>query len=336
MAQSSRPQAGNILANPTYVDSGPYTEAQWGSQLFRKVFTTDQQATQGPLLGVDNELAVTFGVGTHNVYVASGAGFCNGHFFENTASVAITVNAPAGGTRQDYVCMVENNANAGLPAGLATNYNTEGNATIPPYSCRLAVVKNGPANFSQTANLYMVRLATLNTQVGYIGSITDVRVFCQYATDLQDNVVTTTKILDSAVTTDKITDLNVTTPKIADDAVDIDKIGDQVLGITARQGGSANNWTTYGTTTYIPEDVRMQCGSVRWTGGAATSGSVTVNFPVAFGQIPLVWAIAGGGKPRIGVSVTMITLTRFDLTWRDNSDSTQTAITFYWQAIGAE
>jgi hypothetical protein len=219
MAQSSRPQAGNVTANPTYVDSGPYTETQWGAQLFRKLFTTDEHATQGVLLGVDNGLACTFGTGTHNVYVNTGAGMCNGHFFENTASVTIAVEAPGGGSRTDYVCMVENNTGGALSAGnLPIIYNTEGGASIPPYSCRLAVVKNCPANYTQNNALWMTRLATLNTQAGYIGGITDNRVYCQYATDLQDGVVETEKIADSAVTTLKIDDDAVTPAKIPDRA----------------------------------------------------------------------------------------------------------------------
>lgn len=213
MAQSSRPQAGNVNTFPTYVDAGPYTADQW-ARMYRKLLTTDQHTTQGPLLGVNNELAVTFGVGTLNVYVNTGAGICNGHFLENTASVTIAVTPPAGGARTDYVCMVENNSNAAIAPG--ATYNTEGGASIPPYSCRLAVVRNGPVNFTQTNLLYMVRLATINTQAAYIGSITDNRVFCQFATDLQDNVVTTTKILNLAVTTAKINDDAVIPSKIPD------------------------------------------------------------------------------------------------------------------------
>ena len=48
MAQSSRPQPGNINSSATYVDSGPYSGNQWAS-LFRVLFTGDQEATQGVL-----------------------------------------------------------------------------------------------------------------------------------------------------------------------------------------------------------------------------------------------------------------------------------------------
>lgn len=316
MAQSSRPQAGNILVQPTYVDSGPYNEDQWGARLFRKVFTTDQQATQGVLLGVDNELAVTFGVGTLNVYVATGAGFCNGHFFENTASVTIVVDAPAGGTRQDYVCMVENNRNTGIPAGAATNYNTEGNATIPPYSCRLAVIKNGPANFSQTATLFMTRLATLNTQAAFIGAITDNRVFCQYATDLQNNVVTTTKILDLAVTKAKLADV--------------------YLELIARQGGSATAWNTAGTTNYTltaPTSVVTQVGAIT----TAAGGTATITFPVAFSQIPLVYLTIIYGYPNLGAiaNVEVISATQAQIRTQSNAGANISA-QVSWLAIGAE
>lgn len=207
MAQTSRPQAGNVVTFATYEDSGPYTADQW-ARMKSVELTTDQQTTQGPLLGAYKELAVTFGTGTLNVYINTGAGICNGHFFENTTSATIEVTPPDGGSRTDYVCMVENNTGAALDAGVT--FDTEGGAAIPPYSCRLAVVWNGP--ITQTNALWMVKLAELNTQaapapqLGYIGSAKDERVFCQYATDLQDNVVTTNKILNLAVTTAKIDD----------------------------------------------------------------------------------------------------------------------------------
>ncbi len=77
--------------------------------------------------------------------------------------------------------MLENNSNAAISAGAATNYNTEGNADIPPYSARLAVVKDDAANFTQTNTLWMTRLATFTTGAGSFTNFTDVREWCQFA-----------------------------------------------------------------------------------------------------------------------------------------------------------
>lgn len=177
MAQSSRPQPGDKTVTAAYVDAGPYTADEW-ADLFRILFTTDQQATQGVLRGVDNELAPT-NPATRTVNVATGAGFVNGHLLINDAVVAIGVDA--GAARNDALVMLENNSNAAIGAGVATNYNTEGNVDIPPYSARLAVVKNVGANFSQTNTLYMVQLATFTTGAGALTNFTDVRGFCQFA-----------------------------------------------------------------------------------------------------------------------------------------------------------
>ncbi len=177
MAQRSLPQAGDETATPAYVDAGPYTADEW-AEYFRIVFTTDQQATQGVLRGYLNELEPT-SAATRTCYVNTGAGIVNGHMLINDASVTIAVDA--GVARSDSLVMLENNSNAALSAGAAFNYNTEGNADIPPYSARLAVVKDDTANFSQTNTLWMTRLATFTTGAGSFTNFTDVRAWCQFA-----------------------------------------------------------------------------------------------------------------------------------------------------------
>jgi hypothetical protein len=177
MTQSSLPQAGDETLNAAYVDSGPYTGDEW-ADLFRILFTTDQQATQGVLRGVDNEL-IPANPATRTVTIGTGAGIVNGHVLINDASVSIGVDA--GAARDDSLVMLENNSNAAISAGAATNYNTEGNVDIPPYSARLAVVKDDAANFSQTNTLWMTRLATFTTGAGALTSFTDVRAYCQFS-----------------------------------------------------------------------------------------------------------------------------------------------------------
>ena len=155
MAQSSRPQPGNINSSATYVDSGPYSGNQWAS-LFRVLFTGDQEATQGVLKGVWNELVTTHPVANLNLQIDMGSGICNGHWYQNTTAVTITVSAPGGGSRSDTLVLLENNTNAPLTAGPGNAYDTVGNASIPPYSVRLAVVKG--VGITQNLALWMVPL----------------------------------------------------------------------------------------------------------------------------------------------------------------------------------
>lgn len=96
---------------------------------------------------------------------------------------------------------------------------------------------------------------------------------------LADNVVTTAKILDS----------NVTTAKIADDAVTAAKM--QYGMIRGRQGSTTgdNSWQTGGTndTDTSAKSAFIQTGSIALS-GVATGTDVTITFPNAFTQVPLV------------------------------------------------
>ena len=311
MAQSSLPQAGNRNLNVTYVDAGPYTGDQW-SDLFRILFTGDQHATQGVLRGMNNELAATNPAGLQ-IVTATGAGVADGHVFINTAIVTIVVDG--GANRSDALCIVENNTNVAIPAGAATNYNTEGDVSIPPYSARLAVVKNVGANFSQTNVLYMVRLATFVTGVASISNLVDVRDFCAFA---------------SQADTENIADLAVTGAKIAADSVDDTKAGNRVPQFYRRQGGNATDWHTPGTTNYTPGAIRVQMGALVIPG----TGVESVTFPVAFSAPPLVYVtnIYGGGVI-VSAYVTTATYTALRAT---TYAGTLTGTTASWLAIGPE
>lgn len=261
MAQSSRPQAGNITTDPTYVDSGPYAADRWAT-LFRVLFTGDQQGAQGVLRGVWNELAPTNPSG-RTIRVDTGVGVCNGHAFFNDTS-AITIGVDAGVARNDTLVMLENNTNAAISAGAVTNYNTDGPDTaIPPYSCRLAVVKG--VAITQTTALYMTPLATFTTGAANITNLTDTRTYCAFSTE-------------------------VNTLNLADDAVDDTKVGNRVPQFYRRQGGDATDWNDSGTTTYTPGMVRMQAGvsSITISDGSYCSLMQTVTFPVAFSDAPIV------------------------------------------------
>lgn len=97
------------------------------------------------------------------------------------------------------------------------------------------------------------------------------------------------------------------TSKLANDAVTAEKM---IYGhVARRQGGSATNWATNGTTDYdvSGDDVLVQAGTKRSSSG----GDVTVTFPVAYSQPPIVLfgqtLVNGSSFPRIsgaGISTT--------------------------------
>lgn len=78
----------------------------------------------------------------------------------------------------------------------------------------------------------------------------------------------------------------------ADNSVDDTKVGNRVPQFYRRQGGSATDWTTHGSTNRTPTAVRMQGGSIGLT--IALGNSIgewaTLTFPAAFSYPPLLFA----------------------------------------------
>lgn len=138
----------------------------------------------------------------------------------------------------------------------------------------------------------------------------------------------------------RVPDGGIGTTQLAADSVTGDIVGDRVPQIHRRQGGSASNWITAGSTTYTPGDVRMQVGSRTWSGGAAASGSLSITFPVAFSEAPIVLVtlveIPVASTLEIIVGITNVTTTGFDIRWLDVGANTHVAVQFTWQAIGSE
>ena len=200
MTQVSTIQADHISNFPTS-DAGPYSADQW-SEMFRVLFTGDQQATQGPLARYLNELAVTINVvGPPPVIrVDTGAGFTNGHWFNSDAVAPsptdFTIPLPVADPRIDRVVIAENNTNLAYTVSDlgfvldfpddVTDYN--GTNSIEPYSARLVIMQGAenaaPATpgLDQNANHYMVEL--YRYQISAAGAITnnvDYRDFCEFS-----------------------------------------------------------------------------------------------------------------------------------------------------------
>lgn len=64
--------------------------------------------------------------------------------------------------------------------------------------------------------------------------------------------------------------------------------------IAARQGGSATDWNTDGTTDYTPSAPKIQCGVKSISISSSTSGTSTITFPSAFTNKPLVFTSVAG------------------------------------------
>jgi len=185
MTQSSRPQADN--QSNGYIDSGPYSRNQWSQKLVIE-WVGDAVTTRGPFAKYLNALEVTNSVGI-TMRCASGAGYCNGSLFDNTANVDITPGIPGIASRTDKFVMVENNTNAdydGTATGVILDFpavltDYELTASVPPYTCRLAILRGdagtgAPTALIQTASHYMIELFRYNiTNAPAINTITDNR-----------------------------------------------------------------------------------------------------------------------------------------------------------------
>jgi len=97
-----------------------------------------------------------------------------------------------------------------------------------------------------------------------------------------DNSIDQAHMGANSVDSAQYVDASIDTAHLAADSVDDTKVGNRVPALTRRQGGSATNWNTAGTTGYTPTTVRMQ------TGVATVTTFATITFPTAFSAIPLV------------------------------------------------
>lgn len=153
---------------------------------------------------------------------------------------------------------------------------------------------------------------------------------------IAEGAIDTARLANLGVTNTKIALGAISYDRIADDAVRIAAIGTMVPGFLGRQGGSATNWSTPGTTDYESGiNVRMQVG----VGVTGEYGYVTITFPVAFAYPPLVRAVASNvglvQKPRI-VTIAEVSATTATLWAHSIAGSASPSVTLIWEAIGPE
>lgn len=146
---------------------------------------------------------------------------------------------------------------------------------------------------------------------------------------LAPNAVTSDKIAAGAVDTAKVADNAITTAKIVDGAVASAKLADglHLPQLTKRQGGSATDWSTAGTTGYDVTDAVIQCGST----AAGDCAYVTVTFPTAFTETPVVTCqLLNSSITSYAILLTAVSTTQFSF----YNSCANNACTVLWVAIG--
>jgi hypothetical protein len=350
--------------------SGGYTATEF-YDFVRRLLITDQEATQGVLKNVLNELVVSGS--SSPLAVASGCAIAHGFYYENSSSLNLTVTTPITGTTGGRVNLKVDWTAQTVRA--VVQMNTDGTAAIP--------------SLTQTAGSeWSIPLATFTITTAGVISLTDVRNYCQFAnyltaaglenitglsvigraasstgqsaaitagsdaqvlrrsgtsigfgtvgTDgIADDAVTVDKIADNAVGADQIDAGAVGTTELANDAVDDTKVGNRVPQFYRRQGGSASDWSSPGTSTQTPTTVRMEGGSVAVAFSSESSKAFSVTFPTAFSNVPLVFCTPYHASSYSTIYITSVTASGFSGVVYVGASVSNT-YNVYWQAIGPE
>lgn len=262
-----------------------------------------------------NELAGTV-AGANTVAINTGGAVVDGKPYQNDASVNVNIPSAVGGGNTRIDRIVLRVSWASFTARITRIAGTDAASPTAP-----AITQTSGTTFD-----IMLYQALVNTS-GTV-TLTDERTWAIVATDdstLEDNAGTL-----------QIKDLGVTLAKMAADSVDDTKAGNRVPQFYRRQGGSATDWDSPGTTTRTPGAVRMQAGSIS-TGSQAAGAFNTqaVTFPVAFSAKPLVLVSPGGTATSWEMAASSISTTGF-IAYFKNTDTTTLTANVHWLAIGTE
>lgn len=266
--------------SPAGHQQASYTQAQWSSVM--KIMAACA-GFEGVALNYLNKLACTVPA-TNTVRVDTGGAVVDGKWYYNDATVDVNIPSAVGGgnTRIDRVVL--RCGWAGFSCVITRIPGTD------------AVTPSAPAITQTPGTTYDITLYQALVNTSGTVTLTDERIWAAIdANGLLANAVITAKINDGAITSAKIganavvagklADGGVdTTARLANDIVDDTKVGNRVAQFYRRQGGSASNWSTPGSTSQTPTTVRTQAGVV------AISGNTGVTFPVAFSDVPIIVA----------------------------------------------
>ena len=136
------------------------TQQQW-LEIFRDSFTSDRYSSEGVLAGVSGELKVSNS--SSPLAVAAGAAYVYGFYYQNTASLNLTVTTPSVGTTGGHVV-------------LRADWTTQ---TVRAVAVRNTDGTNSTPALTQTAGTtYEIRLCSFTITTGGSITVTDARDFC--------------------------------------------------------------------------------------------------------------------------------------------------------------
>ncbi|UOF79219.1 hypothetical protein [Caudoviricetes sp.] len=112
-----------------------------------------------------------------------------------------------------------------------------------------------------------------------------------------------------------------------------------LLGFVGRQGGSATNWATGGTTNYPATRPLVQVGSSTASGSSGDELLASITFPVAYTYTPVVFVQLFGSTLVTATHIVQIvaagTPTAIDVIMKTNANvGGASTATFQWVAIG--
>ncbi len=127
---------------------------------------------------------------------------------------------------------------------------------------------------------------------------------------------------------------------LANDSVDDTKVGNRVPQFYRRQGYSASDWRQAGTDTQIPGAVRMQMGAIGVTAQDGDYyGEVTIQFPTAFSNVPLILLTLdynGPGKGVYSPYVALINAGGANIGFTRPTNTPAAYAVIHWLAVGPE
>ena len=280
-----------------------YTRANWSDILKVIAACLDDEGVAPAYL---NALAPST-TGANNARIATGGALVDGKPYLNNANVDVTIPSAVGGgnTRIDRVVL-----RADWTAQTVRITRIAGVDAASP---------SAPAITQTPGTTYDIMLCQALVNTSGAVTLTDERVFAKVgsANGLADGIVALAKL--------------------AADSVDDTKAGDRVPQFYRRQGGSATDWSSPGTTTRTPGAVRMQAGAITINPTENGSFDVAVTFPTAFSDKPMV-IVGRGDVNTFTITVSAITITASGFTLRcvvtDLSGATSGPV--FWLAIGPE
>lgn len=270
--------------------------------------------------------------GANTVAINTGGAMVDGKAYQNSASVNVNVPSAVGGgnTRIDRIVL---------------------RASWAAYTVRItriagtdAASPTAPAITQTAGTTYDITLYQALVNTAGAVTLTDERVYGKIATaGITDANITLAKMAANSVDSDQYVDGSIDLAHMSANSVDSDQYVDGSIDyehlsagaskVTSRQGGNATDWSVPGTTTYTPTAVRIQCG----TADTGITGAISVTFPVAFSNKPVV--VFGGGFPNQPTDTAILNLldiyaNSFSVQSMDDAGASLTGVYFSWIAIG--